>query len=68
VDARHKAGHDSGWFPTLRNRSLVPPAGTFHRAPRSPGNLPREKAMGGLIYLIGLIVVIMAILSLLGLR
>jgi predicted nucleic acid-binding Zn ribbon protein len=28
----------------------------------------REKAMGGLIYLIGLIVVIMAILSLLGLR
>jgi F0F1-type ATP synthase membrane subunit c/vacuolar-type H+-ATPase subunit K len=30
--------------------------------------LHKEKTMGGLIYLIGLIVVIMAILSLLGLR
>jgi hypothetical protein len=42
--------------------------GTFDRRPRSPGNFTREKAMGGLIYLIGLIVVIMFILSLLGLR
>jgi len=33
-----------------------------------PPTSRREKAMNGLIYLVGLIVVIMAILSLLGLR
>jgi hypothetical protein len=45
-----------------RDRNIPPPA-TFSR------QLYRwEKTMGGLIYLIGLIVVIMFILSLLGLR
>jgi hypothetical protein len=41
----------------------IPPRGTF-----STQRHPVEKAMGGLIYLVGLIVVIMFILSLLGLR
>jgi hypothetical protein len=41
----------------------IPPRATFSLQLR-----PREKAMGGLIYLVGLIVVIMFILSLLGLR
>jgi hypothetical protein len=47
----------------LRRRRNIPPRPTF-----SLQHLSKEKAMGGLIYLIGLIVVIMAILSLLGLR
>ena len=54
--------------PDIAKGLIAPPSGTFHRRPRSPGNSHREKAMGGLIYLIGLIVVIMAILSFLGLR
>jgi hypothetical protein len=44
------------------DRNIPPPATFFLQL------LSKEKAMGGLIYLIGLIVVIMAILSLLGLR
>ena len=36
--------------------------------PTAPGRTQTRKSMNGLIYLIGLIVVIMAILSLLGLR
>jgi hypothetical protein len=52
----------------------MPPAGTFlpeggfvFGLPRGQRQL-RERAMNGLIYLIGLIVVILFILSLLGLR
>jgi hypothetical protein len=54
-------------IPDIRQTS-APQTGTFHRRPRSPGNFTREKTMGGLIYLVGLIVVILFILSLLGLR
>jgi hypothetical protein len=50
------------------SRPAASAPGTFHCRPRSPANSCREKVMGGLIYLIGLIVVIMAILSLLGLH
>jgi hypothetical protein len=53
-------------------RSLRPPGGTI---PRGPGSLPEpglrsgvEEHMNGIIYLVGLIVVILAILSFLGLR
>jgi hypothetical protein len=55
-------------FPTLRSgrRSPRPEHSTAGHVLHATSS--RENAMGGLIYLIGLIVVIMFILSLLGLR
>jgi hypothetical protein len=56
-------------------RTGRPGRGTFHTDPRfafeprrSGAPTSKGQPMGGLIYLIGLIVVIMAVLSLLGLR
>jgi hypothetical protein len=48
------------WLPQ-RLRNLL------HRHPFTPWNF-KENPMGGLIYLVGLVVVVMFILSLLGLR
>jgi hypothetical protein len=45
-----------------------PPELSYRRGVRSGQRQLRERAMNGLIYLIGLIVVILFILSLLGLR
>jgi len=62
------AGHDDGWIPDSRRRPFAPEPEHSTASYVLPPPLRREKVMGGLIYLVGLIVVIMAILSLLGLR
>jgi len=49
-----------------RNKGTNPPPFPF--CPRGTSRRAREVGMNGLIYLVGLIVVIMAILSFLGLR
>ena len=58
-----KGGHSFGTFPLL--------AGFFDAAAREMRQanvIASEAAMNGLIYLVGLIVIIMFVLSLLGLR
>jgi hypothetical protein len=48
-------------WPPQRLRNLL------HHRPLTPWNC-KEKPMGGLIYLVGLVVIVLFILSLLGLR
>jgi hypothetical protein len=72
-----RAGRDAGLYARSRLPIFIPtcraPAGTFFPQGDFAFGLPRERQlrernMHGLIYLIGLIVVILFILSLLGLR
>ena len=54
----------------VRSRTLWPsqgPRNLPYQRPLTPGNC-KENPMGGLIYLVGLVVVVLFILSLLGLR
>jgi hypothetical protein len=54
-------------LPARKQNGAVAPWNHYSRVPLFPRSL-QEEAMNGLIYLIGLIVVILAILSFFGLR
>jgi hypothetical protein len=54
--------------PARPNGTIPRHPGSWGGDPRSPERGAKEQPMNGIIYLIGLIVVIMAILSFLGLR
>jgi hypothetical protein len=60
-------GLDRSMLPARKHNGAVAPWNHYSRVPLFPRSL-QEAAMNGIIYLIGLIVVILAILSFFGLR